>query len=96
MLTLRKAEQGSIPEEAMKEVILMASEALISNLVRIVSSAIYECFAALLEEVDGHLSLSALSQRSKVSSDLQGEFEAATFDSTSTNNIISSFLTQVK
>lgn len=96
MLTLRKAEQGSIPEEAMKEVILMASEALISNLVRIVSSAVYECFAALLEEVDGHLSLSALSQRSKVSSDLQGEFEAATFDSTSTNNIISSFLTQVK
>lgn len=96
MSTARKAEQAGIAEETIREVVWMASEALISNLARIVSSAVYECFAALLEEIDGQLSLSTLSQRSKMSSDLQEEFKGTNADSISTTNIVSSFLSQLK
>ncbi len=96
MSTAKRAEQAGIAEETIREVVWMASEALISNLARIVSSAVYECFAALLEEIDGQLSLSTLSQRSKMSSDLQEEFKGTNADSTSTTNIVSSFLSQLK
>lgn len=96
MSTARKVEQADIVAEKIKDIIWMASDALISNLVRIVSSAVYECFTALLEEVDGQLSLSTLSQRSKLSSDTLGEFRTTHTDSTSTTNIVSSFLAQIK
>lgn len=88
MSTAKKAEQIDMTEDKLKDIIWMASDALISNLVRIVSAAVYECFGALLEEIDGQLSLSTLSQKSKMSSDVPGELQLT--------NIVSSFLAQIK